>query len=373
MRKLLRNGGRLRSSLPAAGLGAACLLLSFAAAACGGAGKEAAPSAGAGVATPQSLFQPPPAANTGPFGLYTMRPDGSDVRRIYTGDQERNHAHVSPDGTRIVFSEFNQDLNGDGVKNEADLAASDISIVNIDGSGYQPIAHRYGYDLTPVWSPDGRSILYSSDRDNATGVLDLFVYDLGTGRVRNLTKTPTQLEGDPDWVGNKIVFNRLIDGVMTLWIMDEDGKGARQLTRPSFSALSDGPYPFGDFDPKLSPDGRTIAFERHLDNSFRIGGFVVGRWDVMLLDAGSGQVRILVSNGDANSMPTWDHAGDALAYWAFVRQPAGTTQMFSVSASGGAPTPLAVQRADLQPQMPDWYRAGNETRIVFSAKDRKPG
>lgn len=369
----MRKGASPRAWWRPAALSAACLLLPLTVAACNGASREIPPSAGAGVGTPQSLFQPPPTAGTGPFGLYTMRADGGDVRRIYSGDQERNHAHVSPDGTRIVFSEFNQDLNGDGLKNEADLAASDISVMNIDGSGYRPIAHRYGYDLTPVWSPDGRSILYSSDRDNATGVLDLFVYDVDTGRVRNLTKTPNQTEGDPDWVGNKIVFNRLIGGIMTLWIMDDDGKDARQLTRPPFSAVSDGPYPFGDFDPKLSPDGRTVAFERHLDNAFRIGAFVVGRWDLMLVDVAGGPATTLVSNGDANSMPTWDRAGSALAYWAFVRQPAGATQLFRVSISGGTPTPLALGRKDLQPQMPDWYDAGAATRIIFSAKERAPG
>jgi TolB protein len=337
--------------------------------ACGGNGTGSSPASGvAPTGTSQGFVGPPTASPEGRFGVYTMRADGSDIQQIYTGDQARNHAHVSPDGSLVVFSEFNQDLNNDGLKDESDLAASDISVMNIDGSGYRPIAHRYGFDLTPVWSPDGRSILYSSDRDNARGVLDLFVYDLDSGSLRNLTKTDNQSEGDPNWVGGRIVFNRLANGVMTLWIMDQDGKNARQLTTPSYAVASDGPYPFGDFDPKLSPDGRTVAFARHVDNGFRLGAFVIGRWDLMVVDAENGRPRVLLENGDANSMPTWSADGSSLAYWAFLRQPSGASRLFTLSSSGGTPARLTPDREDLQAQMPDWYQArSGERRIIFSA------
>ena len=297
-----------------------------------------------------------------------MRPDGSDLQLIYSGDEMRNHVHVSPDGTRVVFSEFNQDENGDGRKNEADLGASDISIMNIDGSGYQPIAHRPGFDITPTWSPDGEAIIYSSDRENVRGFLDLFVFDLETQQVRNLTGTPDQLEADPHWQGNTIVFVRIqAGGGPTVWIMNDDGSGQRQLTRPTFPSESNSPYAFGDYDPKLSPDGSSVAFERHVDDSMVLGDMIIGDWDIMLIDLESGDISPLVDGPEAELMPAWSPDGGTIAYWAFINDSADNMNLYLVSTGGGSPRRLLQERADLREEMPDWYVDEAQTRLIFSA------
>jgi WD40 repeat protein len=52
------------------------------------------------------------------------------------------------------------------------------------------ITHRKGYDNQPVFSPDGKYVLYSSQRDNS-GQTDIYKYDLRTQQTTQLTKSPT--------------------------------------------------------------------------------------------------------------------------------------------------------------------------------------
>lgn len=52
------------------------------------------------------------------------------------------------------------------------------------------ITNRKGYDNQPVFSPDNRYILYSSQRDSI-GPTDIFKYDINTKKIFSLTKTPT--------------------------------------------------------------------------------------------------------------------------------------------------------------------------------------
>ena len=305
----------------------------------------------------------PLAPISGRYGIFTMLPDGSDIRLLSSSDHMRNHAHVN--SGRILVSEYRQDLNGDGRRDEADLASSDVSIISMDGSQWFPVAHRPGYDITPVWSPDGYQVLYSSDRDNRTGFLDLYVYDLRDDSLRNLTRTVDAIEGDPHWVGDQIVFNRIrSDGTARLWIMQADGSEQRQLTNPSYSGRSVGMYPFGDFDPKLSPDGGTVVFERHLDDDLMIYGNNVGNWDIFTVDVVTGVERVLVGGAGVDVVPTWSPDGGSLAYWQVT--PDHFT-IFTVPATGGAPRRLFAPRADLQAEMPDWYLDDGVVRLIFSA------
>ncbi len=87
--------------------------------------------------------------------IYTMRRNGSDVRRITFEGSYNTSPNWSPRGDKIVFS---------GRRN-----TNQIFIVNPDGTGLIQLTTR-GNNEDPSFSPDGRFITFTSDRDGKKGI-----------------------------------------------------------------------------------------------------------------------------------------------------------------------------------------------------------
>lgn len=100
--------------------------------------------------------------------------------------------------------------------------AFDIWVMSVDGTGQTDLTADAGNDQTPRWSPDGRRIAFSSDRDGGRGI---FVMGAdGSAPVRVTSGTDYW----PAWTadGGKIVFNR--DG--EIYSVGTDASGLANLT-----------------------------------------------------------------------------------------------------------------------------------------------
>lgn len=155
-----------------------------------------------------------------------------------------------PDGRGIVFS----GLSASGY--------SDLYRVRLaDGRLERLTADRY-QDSDPSVSPDGREVVFSSDRTayGPHGARNLFVLDLATGAVRYLTYGDWQ-DVNPRWspADGRIYFSSDRDGAPQLYAVDSSGAG-RRLTE----VLG------GAFDPELLPAGRGVLFGGFGDLSFNI-------------------------------------------------------------------------------------------------------
>ncbi|HWN87879.1 MAG TPA: hypothetical protein VNM35_02405, partial [Chitinophagaceae bacterium] len=80
----------------------------------------------------------------------------------------------------------------------------DIFMADLDGKIVKQLTHSKGYDAEATISPDGKKMLYTSDKD---GDIDLYMMDLQTGKEKRITNTPGYDGGSwfsPD--GKKIIW-----------------------------------------------------------------------------------------------------------------------------------------------------------------------
>ncbi len=90
-------------------------------------------------------------AVVGSRNLWLMPIDRSSPARQITsiGGDRVTHSSLSPDGTRVAMISM---ANG----------TADIWLQNVDGSGLRQLTNDSPADAWPVWSPDGRSIMYAA-------------------------------------------------------------------------------------------------------------------------------------------------------------------------------------------------------------------
>jgi Tol biopolymer transport system component len=222
--------------------------------------------------------------------IYTIRPDGSDQREVTFSAGTDQDPTWSGDGSRIAFETFRSgswdifaaDANGahagplvNTAADETDPAWSrqgtiaytvssdggatrEIWTMNADGSGKQQITNAPNFSENPNWSPDGKWIVFDSNRDD-NGNLDVYKMRPDGSDVTQLTDSPA-LEALPAFSpnGKLIVFvsDRSAKGSRKLYTMGSDGSGQKLLITTTERGYSYQMVP--DWQPVAKPDRCTI-------------------------------------------------------------------------------------------------------------------
>jgi hypothetical protein len=159
----------------------------------------------------------------------------------------------APTGDRIVF---------EGLSN---AGFSDLYTLDLTTHQRTALTRDHYRDKDPDWSPDGRFIVFSSDRTafGRDGYSNLFLLDIVTGSITPLTYGAWNDES-PRWSrdGSRIAFSSDREGVYDIYYVDRDGNG-RRLTSTSGGA----------FDPEWLPNDEGLVFTGFSEGSFRIYRF----------------------------------------------------------------------------------------------------
>lgn len=269
----------------------------------------------------------------GDGGIFTMNPDGSDVRRIadidgsrlawspdgrhigvgsthgYAGDYPQIYLVAadgssatqltsgenpptatqsmgssepawSPDGSQIAFTV--SQLSG----------ASDLYVMSSDGSDLRLLAGGDGRKHGPSWSPDGTLIAFSNDAQDG----DIWVVRPDGSDLRNLTSSPV-VENSQQWspTSGELVFVRDAFDLRQIVAIAPDGTNERVIFESAEYVA----------EPGWSPDGSRIAFAY---------GHPEKDTDVFVINADGSDVRQLTDTPELESGLAWSPDGTSIAY-----------------------------------------------------------
>jgi Tol biopolymer transport system component len=176
--------------------------------------------------------------------LYVMRDDGTDVRVVADSLELRGAPGWAADGQSITTA-------------ADDHGVPHLYRVPVDGRA--PTAILREYSLDPVWSPDGRFVVYSGADIGTTFSVKAATAEAAAHPLPTLTLTRggRHLSFLPG--GRTLVFLRGEIKHKNLWQIDLDTGAERQLTKVGAD------FDIRDFD--ISPDGKELVLERAQERS----------------------------------------------------------------------------------------------------------
>jgi len=219
--------------------------------------------------------------------IETMDVDSGHRTVVYSDPGSLQAPNWTPDGKALIYNSSKglmyrfdldtrkpQEINTDFVKNN-----NNDHVISFDGkmlglsssSGKQeygsliytvPIEGGKPKLITPTgpsylhgWSPDGKYLTYTGQRNNEFDIYK--IASDGSGKEIRLTTHPSLDDGSeysPD--GKYIYFNSVRTGRMQLWRMKPDGSDQEQLTFDDYN----------NWFPHISPDGKWIAFLSYMND-----------------------------------------------------------------------------------------------------------
>jgi len=222
----------------------------------------------------------------------------------------------------------------------SDVSGSkEVYLIDFDGQNRVRITSHRSITLSPAWSPDGKTLLFTSYRDRNP---DVFMRELFYGREKKISHYKG-LNIAPDWSpdGKKIILTlSQDDGNSDIYIINLAGEKVRRLTSNWAN----------DVSPCWSPDGKKVAFVSNRS----------GNPQIYIMEVKTRKVRRLTFEGNNNTSPAWSPRSDKIAFTGG----SYPFDIYSINTDGSGLRQLTYNSGSHE--TPSWSPDGRH--IVFSAK-----
>src|SRR5882762_8988354 len=200
------------------------------------------------------------------------------------------------------------DVSSDGQAIVFDLAGH-LYRLDIKGGNAIPITSGFSFESQPRFSPDGKQIVYVSDRSGADNI---WISHADGSGARRLTSDVDTMFTSPAWTrdGRYILVSRLkpkgYGSALEVWMYDVKGGSGLVVVQAKGSESSPGPIAMGAIP---SPDGRYLYFET------RAGGFSENpRWQIARRDLQLGETQTITNDAGGAFRPLLSPDGTKLVY-----------------------------------------------------------
>src|SRR5438876_5436452 len=89
----------------------------------------------------------------GDYEIFTIKPDGTGVRRLTSSPGNDAHQGWSPDGERIVFASSRMGFKDEVIYTDAPQPYGELFVMRSDGTGVEQLTDNQWEDGTPAWQP----------------------------------------------------------------------------------------------------------------------------------------------------------------------------------------------------------------------------
>jgi TolB protein len=207
------------------------------------------------------------------------------------------------------------------------------------------VTHDDFDNLNPTWSPDGRTVVYVSNR---SGAWNLWSIDIDGGDPRPLTAGAEEDRFpafSPD--GQRVAFASRRSGNWDVWVINRDGTGLSQLTT----------HRMDDLAPAWNRDSTRIAFDSYRDFEYSI----------YVMDADGSRQRKLTTGGNGDWGAAFAPSGNTIV---FASTRTGHGDIYAIDTAGNGPYRRLTHTDKEREMIPAFSTDGS--KIAFVA-DRDGG
>jgi len=219
-------------------------------------------------------------------------PPATTLRQLTFSPEVEEYPALSPDGEQLIFS---RDVGG----------YRQLVLTRLAGGAEEQLTNGDYDNIQPAWSADGEAVLFVRASRARTrlepadvfGVFsggDLWLLDVASRSEQRLVGDAYNPAVAPD---GRIAFDASRGGTRRIWVADERGRNARQVSSDSSEAVA-------HVDPSWSPDGARIVFQQIERTKFDIG----------VADVETGVTRRVTDDGFLDVNPVWTADGHALEF-----------------------------------------------------------
>jgi Tol biopolymer transport system component len=262
-----------------------------------------------------------------PDSLFLLSLDTLAVRRLTSSNFQTGDVspRFSPDGRSVAYI---RDMTG----------ADPLFVIPVEGGPERLLSENNDFKNGIAWTPDGRSLVFGGISGTR-----LSKVNLANGHIQPLAFG--QDTSSPSIRGTRMAFAHTWETFRVVRVDLE--KATRGEPKPLLASTK---Y---DSGPQYSPDGTKIAFESSRNGSFQVWSSNVD---------GTGARQLTNMKGTWTGTPRWSPDGTRIA---FDSREKGDADIYLINADGGPPRAFSTEKSN--EVVPSWSRDG---KWIYFASDR---